>query len=145
MKTHGRALVSAPRLLLRLIRVLLTVSCLLVAFLPRRGGMAVASNTRLLHGRTAYATHTTTPTCVPLQGIESNATGSLDPTAFLDLDLIKVFLALEPFNLQNPVIPTVARCSAGLETPIAMRNLLGEPDKNYSRYIRGVLLVHQCI
>lgn len=121
MKTHG-ALPPRP-----LSRLLLVLCCLLAAFPSRqRGGMVAASKTRSLHS----STPTTAPTCVPLKGIESNATGTLDPAAYLDLDAIKVFLEEEPFNLDNPIIPTVAECSAGLETPISMRNLLGASDEN---------------
>lgn len=96
--------------------------CCLAAFpCLEQGGLASA---------TTSARHTvddTATTCVPLQGIESNATGTLDAGAFIDLDAIMVSLAEEVFHPDNPIIPTVAGCAASLETPIAMRNLLGKP------------------
>lgn len=61
--------------------------------------------------------------CVPLGGIERGGTSD---DAGLDLDMIEVALLNEAFNPFTSIIPIVADCSAGLETPIAMRNLLGE-------------------
>ena len=50
----------------------------------------------------------------------------------LDLDVVSETLAAEPFNfISDPIsaiIPTIAGCSAGLEAPISMRNLLGERE-----------------
>lgn len=80
----------------------------------------------LLHeGMLAEASpaRTTTAACVRLQGIESGGTPA---AGSLDLDVIKVALGDEAFNPFTSIIPIVAGCSAGLETPIAMRNLLGE-------------------
>lgn len=70
-------------------------------------------------------------TCIPLLGIASNATGSLDPKAFVDLDAVKVSLELEPFHPTSPVLRQIVECSAGLETPIAMRSVLGGSRKHH--------------
>lgn len=63
--------------------------------------------------------------CVELTGIVSGG-GS----GKLDLDILNTTFQAESFDftddLDNPIIPTLAACSEGLETPIAMRNLLGE-------------------
>lgn len=67
-------------------------------------------------------------TCTRLVGIASGGGNGV-----LNLDEIKVSLEFEPFNLTNPTIPIVAECSSGLETPIAMRNLLGQ-SKNRRNY-----------
>lgn len=61
--------------------------------------------------------------CVPLKGIER---GGTPDGAGLDLDVIEVALVDDAFNPFTSIIPIVAACSAGLETPMAMRNLLGE-------------------
>lgn len=109
----------------RLPLLLLLVICVLAIILSLQEVVAAESaTTSSRDDRTA--SHTTSPTCVPLQGIESNATGGLDPNDFLDLDVIRVSLKDEIFNLTNPVLQTFGECSAILETPIAMRILLGE-------------------
>lgn len=59
--------------------------------------------------------------CLPLSGIEPGG-----GEGKLDYNVVSVSLAEEPFFLSNPIVPTVAGCSSGLETPISMRNLLGE-------------------
>lgn len=71
----------------------------------------------------AAATTPTAAACVPLEGIE---VGGTPAAGELDLDVIKVALMDEAFNPFTSIIPIVAQCSAGVETPIAMRNLLGE-------------------
>lgn len=75
----------------------------------------------MLAGATAPATPAAA--CVRLDGIE---TGNNPALGGLDLDKIKVSLKDEAFNPFTSIIPIVADCAAGLETPIAMRNLLGE-------------------
>lgn len=59
--------------------------------------------------------------CLDLAGIVS---GGGDGQ--VDLDVVSVSVEKEPFDLSLSPIPTVATCSGGLETPISMRNLLGE-------------------
>ena len=61
--------------------------------------------------------------CVPLEGIE---VGGTPAEGGLDQDVIEVALLNEAFNPSTSIIPLVAGCSAGLETPISMRVLLGE-------------------
>ncbi|CAM9420198.1 unnamed protein product [Ectocarpus fasciculatus] len=58
--------------------------------------------------------------CVPLNGIVEDGNG----TTTLNLDEIKASMSTEIFDFSNPVIPTLAACSSGLETPVAMRALL---------------------
>lgn len=61
--------------------------------------------------------------CTELNGIvEGGGVG------LIDLSRIKVSLATEAFNLTNPIIPTVAVCSNGLEASVTIRNLLGTYD-----------------
>lgn len=83
-------------------------------FLLLDGGMPLAA---------ATASTTGTAACVPLEGVE---VGGTPAAGELDLDVIKVALMDEAFNPFTSIIPIVAGCSAGVETPIAMRNLLGE-------------------
>lgn len=59
--------------------------------------------------------------CLPLAGIVSGGGEGM-----LDLDAVGLTVAREPFDLALLPIPTVAICSGGLETPVSMRNLLGE-------------------
>lgn len=63
--------------------------------------------------------------CSELTGIVSGG-GS----GQLDLDILNTTFQAEPFDFlddpENPIVPTVAACSSKLETPISMRNLLGE-------------------
>ena len=109
-----------PRLLL----LLLLAICDFTTFPSLH--MEVAAASQMMETATnRTATHTASPTCVPLQGIESNATGSLDPDYFLDLDVLQVSLKYEVYEVSNPVLRKFAECTAGLETPISMRNLLG--------------------
>lgn len=125
--THSRRFsMSVPyRTLPRLPLLVLLVVCVLATFLSLQEVVATASvPTRNADGRTVSHT-TTSPACVPLQGIESNTTGSLSPDEFLDLDVIRVSLKDEIFNVTNPVLQKFGECSAGLETPIATRILLG--------------------
>lgn len=77
----------------------------------------------LSDGRMPLAAATAPTECVPLEGLES---GGSPADGKLDLDVIKVSLKDEAFNPFTSLIPIVAGCSAGVETPIAMRNLLGE-------------------
>lgn len=65
----------------------------------------------------ALSTHA----CLDLAGIVRGGGDGL-----LDLDIVSVTVEKEPFDLSLAPIPTVAVCSGGLETPISMRNLLGE-------------------
>ncbi|CAM9684465.1 unnamed protein product [Ectocarpus sp. 12 AP-2014] len=75
----------------------------------------------LLLARAVVSSPSPGPSCVPLNGIvdDGNAT-----TTTLNLDEIKVSMNAEIFDFSNPVIPTLAACSSGLETPVAMRALL---------------------
>lgn len=63
--------------------------------------------------------------CVVLQGISNNSSGD----GGLDLATMQDTLSMEPFDFTNPVIPTIADCSGGLETPISMRMLLGKSQR----------------
>lgn len=58
--------------------------------------------------------------CLDLAGILSGGGDGV-----LDLDVVSVTVEKEPFDLSLAPLPTVAVCSAGIETPISMRNLLG--------------------
>lgn len=112
----------------RLPLLLLLVICGVLSTLPTRQGVlaaAASATTSRANNENTATQGASSPTCVPLQGIESNATGGLDPDDFLDLDVIKVSLKDEVFNVTNPVLQKFGECSAGLETPIAMRILLG--------------------
>lgn len=60
--------------------------------------------------------------CIELQGIESEGDGLTS----LNLTILQATLGFEPFDLADPIFPTTASCAGGLETPISMRNLLGE-------------------
>ncbi|CAM9509280.1 unnamed protein product, partial [Scytosiphon promiscuus] len=60
--------------------------------------------------------------CVELQGIESGGNGLTS----LNLTTLQETLGTEPFDISNPIIPTIAGCAGGLETPISMRSLLGK-------------------
>lgn len=71
------------------------------------------------------------PPCLPLWGIEPGG-----GEGKLDYDVVSVSLAEEPFFLSNPLVPTVAGCSSGLETPVSMRNLLGETFHECCLWIR---------
>lgn len=66
--------------------------------------------------------------CVELAGIMSG--GGLEGEDVLDLNVVNRTLAAEPFDFTfapiSAIIPTLAGCSSGLETPISMRNILGE-------------------
>lgn len=122
MSTPHRPLTT--RLRLQRPPPLLLVICCLAALLAQQGVVAATPGTSS-SSNDGTGTHTTAArTCVPLQGIESNATGALDPDRFLDLDVIRVSLK-NNFNVSNPVGATFIECQASLETPIAMRNLLG--------------------
>lgn len=59
--------------------------------------------------------------CIPLTGIVEG--GGQDA---LDLSVVSASLEKEPFDLSNALILAVSGCSSGLETPISMRNLLGQ-------------------
>lgn len=74
----------------------------------------------------ALMSHVPATTCVPLRGIESNVTGSVDGSQGLSLETIKESMMHEAFDPLNPTVPTLAACSAGLETSVSMRNLLGQ-------------------
>lgn len=74
----------------------------------------------------ALMSHVPATTCVPLRGIESNVTGSVDGSQGLSLEAIKESMMHEAFDPLNPTVPTLAACSAGLETSVSMRNLLGQ-------------------
>ena len=76
---------------------------------------------------------TTSSTCVPLQGIENGGTPA---EGGLDLDVIRVALVDEAFNPFTSIIPIVANCAADLETPVSMRNLLGENSLLLCSFIR---------
>lgn len=102
MKSHGA--------------LLLTLLCRLSGFT-----LLLLNEGTMLAGATAPATPAAA--CVRLDGIE---TGNNPALGGLDLDKIKVSLKDEAFNPFTSIIPIVADCAAGLETPIAMRNLLGE-------------------
>lgn len=58
--------------------------------------------------------------CVLPQGINDSGDGGLDLATMQDT------LGMEPFDFANPIIPTIATCAGGLETPISMRTLLGK-------------------
>lgn len=76
--------------------------------------------------------------CVELQGIESGGGEGL-----IDLDDVKVSLQEEPFDLSNSVLLAVVGCSGELETPISMRNLLGESSScSFSIVVMKVVLAH---
>lgn len=51
----------------------------------------------------------TTPSCVPLIGIEKDGDG----TATLNLDDMRVSLELEVFDFNNAVVPALVACSSG--------------------------------
>ena len=72
--------------------------------------------------------------CVPLRGIESNVTGSVDRSEGLSLEVIKGSMIHEAFDPLNPTVPTLATCSSGLETSISMRNLLGQYSTRAHNY-----------
>lgn len=64
------------------------------------------------------------PSCTPLRGIEP---GGRTEDGKLDWDKVSLSVAHDPFDLFNvPIIPVVAGCSSGLETPPNMRALLCE-------------------
>lgn len=67
--------------------------------------------------------------CVPLRGIESNLTGTVDRNTTLSLEAVSASLVHEAFDPLNPPVPTLAACSMGLETSVSMRNLLGQYPK----------------
>ncbi|CAM9338597.1 unnamed protein product [Ectocarpus sp. 8 AP-2014] len=70
----------------------------------------------------------TTPSCVPLIGIEKDGDG----TATLNLDDMRVSLELEVFDFNNAVVPALVACSSGLETSVAMRTLLAIQSSSWS-------------
>lgn len=79
--------------------------------------------------------------CVKLQGIKSGGGEGM-----IDLDVTKVSLKKEPFDPSNQIVTAVVRCSSGLETPVSMRNLLGEHFCTLGfTTLNTVVIVSNCI